>query len=283
LPEDVWKAIYYHYMPVGVEAEAPPSRAQLGDAAVTWASVSLADKLDSVVGMFQAGERPTGSRDPLGLRRLAQGAVKILVDLPELTGLELRLPLGRLLAQAAVPFGGVGESGAPLHAFMTDRLTYLLEQRGFDVRSIRAVMHGGLEAISPLEARRKLEALSRMAGSEALLGVAMLLKRVKNISKGVAVPDSPGRNRSLLTEPAEQALASALDGSAAGIRTASARGDYGDAFNGIAALQPVVAKFFDDVLVMAEDERVRAARLGLVASLRGLILEIADLSEIVTD
>ena len=110
LPEDVWKAIYYHYLPVGVEADAPPSRQQLGSAAVTWAAVSLADKLDSVVGMFWAGERPTGSRDPLGLRRQAQGAVKILVDLPDLAGLENRLPLGRLLAQAALPFGGYGDS-----------------------------------------------------------------------------------------------------------------------------------------------------------------------------
>ena len=87
-PKQVWKAIYYHYLPVGVEADAPPSRQQLGTAAVTWAAVSLADKLDSVVGMFTAGERPTGSRDPLGLRRQAQGAVKILADLPELTGLD---------------------------------------------------------------------------------------------------------------------------------------------------------------------------------------------------
>ena len=69
--------------------------AQLGAAAVTWAAVSLADKLDSVVGMYVAGERPTGSRDPLGLRRQAQGAVKILADLPELTGLDRRVTLGR--------------------------------------------------------------------------------------------------------------------------------------------------------------------------------------------
>ena len=82
LPEQVWKAIYFHYLPIGVEAEAPPTRQQLGAAAVMWAAVSLADKLDSVVGMFTAGERPTGSRDPLGLRRQAQGAVKILADLP---------------------------------------------------------------------------------------------------------------------------------------------------------------------------------------------------------
>src|SRR6188472_4299227 len=93
-PSKVWKAIYYHYLPIGVDADAPPSRKQLGDAAVTWAAVSLADKLDSVVGMFEAGERPTGSRDPLGLRRQAQGIVKILADLPELTGITAPLTLG---------------------------------------------------------------------------------------------------------------------------------------------------------------------------------------------
>ena len=81
LPEEVWKAIYFHYLPIGVEADAPPTRAQLGKAAVTWAAVSLADKLDTIVGLFAAGEKPTGSRDPYGLRRAAQGVVKILVDL----------------------------------------------------------------------------------------------------------------------------------------------------------------------------------------------------------
>ena len=76
---------------------------------------------------------------------------------------------------------------------------------------------------------------------------------------------------------------SALQAGATVIRAAASRGDYRDAFTGIAALQPPVAKFFDDVLVMAEDERLRAARLGLVATLRGLILDIADISEIVTE
>jgi glycyl-tRNA synthetase beta chain len=281
LPENVWKAIYYHYLPVGVEAEAPPSRQQLGAASITWAALALADKLDSVVGMFTAGERPTGSRDPLGLRRQAQGAVKILADLPELTGLESRLPLGRLLAQAAVPFKGFGDAEGPLFSFMADRLAYLLEQRGFDVRSVRAVMHAGIGRVSPLEALRKLEALGQMAGSESLLGVATLLKRVKNISKGVDAPASLDVAR--LTEPAEQSLATAVQGGANGIRQAAARGDYRDAFTGIASLQPAVAKFFDDVLVMADDGQVRSARLGLVASLRDLILEIADISEIVTE
>jgi glycyl-tRNA synthetase beta chain len=283
LPDAIWKAIYFHYLPVGVEAEAPPTRHQLGSAAVTWAAVSLADKLDSVVGMFTAGERPTGSRDPLGLRRQAQGAVKILADLPELTGIDARLKLGSLLSKAAAPFGGLGDSSPLLASFMADRLAYLLSERGFDVRSVRAVMHSGIEDTSPLDARRKLEALTQMTGSAALLGVATLLKRVKNITKGVATPASLSSADGLLTEPAEKALAAAIAAGAPTIRAAAERGDYREAFAGVASLQPAVAKFFDDVLVMAEDERVRAARLGLVASLRGLILDIADISEMATD
>ncbi len=88
LPEEIWKAIYFHYLPVGVEADAPPSRQQLGSAALTWAAVSLADKLDSVVGMFGAGERPTGSRDPLGPPSAGPGNADpgLLADLPAADG-----------------------------------------------------------------------------------------------------------------------------------------------------------------------------------------------------
>src|SRR5215467_15820578 len=83
-PEGVWKAIYYHYLPHGVEVDAPPTHKQRekNDAASTWAVVSLADKLDTLVGLFAAGEKPTGSRDPFGLRRAAQGVMKILIDQP---------------------------------------------------------------------------------------------------------------------------------------------------------------------------------------------------------
>jgi glycyl-tRNA synthetase beta chain len=281
LPEAVWKAIYFHYLPVGVEPDAAPSRQQLGPAAVPWAALSLADKLDSVVGMFSAGERPTGSRDPLGLRRQAQGIVKILADLPDVTGLDARVRLGTLLAKAAAPFSADAEAMSAVGTFMADRLAYLLEQRGFDVRNVRAVLHGDIAQTSPLEARRKLDALAQMAGSASLLGVATLLKRVKNISKGVSAPSS--NPNGLLTEPAEQALVAALERSAPAIRAAADRSDYREAFATVAALQPMVAKFFDDVLVMAEDEGLRAARVGLVATMRDLILEIADISEIVTE
>jgi len=281
LPEPVWKAIYHHYLPVGVDADAPPSRQHLGNAAIVWAAVALADKLDSVVGMFSAGERPTGSRDPLGLRRQAQGAVKILADLPELTGLDVRVTFGALLQRAAEPFGAARDYWTPLTTFMSERLAYLLEQRGFDVRSVRAVMHGGLEQLSALETRRKLEALAQMSGSEALLGVATLLKRVKNITRGVSAPRAIAEVSPVLTEPAERALVSELETRSPAIRDAAARSDYRAAFGGIGALRPAVATFFDDVLVMADEPRVREARLGAVAALRDLILDIADISEIV--
>lgn len=281
-PAEVWKAIYFHYLPIGVEADAAPTRKQLGEAAVTWAALALADKLDSVVGLFAAGERPTGSRDPLGLRRQAQGVVKILADLPELTGLDARLTLGPLLARAEEPFGGPGEARQPLYAFMADRVAYLLEQRGYDVRAVRAVMHEGVEGLSPHTARRKLEALRDLTGSNALLGVAALLKRAKNITRNAPrIVLSDVRHR--LVEPSEIALANELDRRGPAVADARQQDNYRDAFSQIAQLQPAVARFFDDVLVMTEDAPLKEARLSLVTTLRDLILPIADLSEMAAE
>jgi len=284
-PEPVWKSIYYHYLPIGVEADAPPSRQQLGSAAVTWAAVALADKLDSIAGMFAAGERPTGSRDPLGLRRQAQGAVKILADLPELTGIATRIELWNLIAKASSPWTPSDEATQALRTFLRERVIYLFEQRGFDVRNIRAVVPQSLERFDVVEAKKKLEALAQMSGSDALRGVATLFKRVKNITKDVA-PAAALTSETLkasLKEPAELALLADVDARAPAIQRAAQRAEYREAFAAIAALQPVVAKFFDDVLVMAEDEKLRSARLALVARLRDLILDIADISEIVTE
>src|SRR4029077_10653913 len=102
-PDAVWKAIYHHYLPHGVEVDAPPTEKQLGKAALTWAAVSLADKFDTLVGLFAAGEKPTGSRDPYGLRCAAQGAMKILIDQRGLFAAELSPGVDQLLEHA---FGG---------------------------------------------------------------------------------------------------------------------------------------------------------------------------------
>jgi glycyl-tRNA synthetase beta chain len=231
--------------------------------------------------MFAVGERPTGSRDPLGLRRQAQGAVKVLADLPELTGISTRIELWDLMTQALAPWTPSDEARQALRTFMRERVIYLFEQRGFDVRNIRAVVPQSLQRFDMIEARKKLEALAQMSGSEALRGVAELFKRVKNITKAVA--PAPAMDGKLLTEKAEVALVQALTETEPKIRMAAAHADYRQAFQTIEHLRAPVAQFFDDVLVMAEDETVRTARLALVARLRDLILDIADISEIVTE
>ena len=280
-PEAIWKAIYYHYLPIGVAPDAPPTRQQLGGAAVVWAAVSLADKLDSVIGMFSAGERPTGSRDPLGLRRQAQGAVKILADLPELTGITSRAPVKALLGHSAQSCGFTLDetSEAALFTFVRERVAYLFQERGFDVRNVRAVLYGA--DFDVLEARLKLEALAQMSGSRELQGVAQLFKRVKNITKDLGPVTEVRREH--LKEPAEIALADAVVRLEGAVSDAAIKRDYRRAFTEIGSLQSVVAKFFDDVLVMAEDAQLRDARLSLVGRLRDRILDIADISEIVTD
>ena len=272
-PEEVWKAIYYHYLPVGVEASSPPTKDQLGKAAVTWAAVSLADKLDTVAGMFAAGERPTGSRDPYGLRRAAQGIVRILVDLPELTGLDWRLTLGELVKT---------DTDDAFWNFMLDRVRFVLEQRGYDPRNVRAVTHGDVKQLSPLVAKRKLEVLPEFTGSEDFRQLAVLFKRVKNIAKNLeaVAPDLGGK----LTEPAEKALAAEVDRLEPVIGAAVTSGTgYRQAFAEAAKAGPAVAKFFDDVMVMTDDAKLRDARLRLLRRLEGLILQLADVSEIVPE
>jgi glycyl-tRNA synthetase beta chain len=287
-PEEIWKAIYYHYLPVGVEVDAPPTKEQLGAAAVTWAAVSLADKLDTVVGMFVAGERPTGSRDPYGLRRAAQGMVRLLVDLPELTGLAVRVTLGGLAETARGAFTASDATWeAPLFDFLLDRVRYVLEQRGFDVRNVRAVTAGSPASISPLEARRKVDVLPEYAASPDFRQLALLFKRVRNIAKNLEPGADQGdaaADRAVLTEPAEVALLSEIDQRQPAIEAAVRAGQgYRQAFADAAKLGPAVAKFFDDVLVMAEDRRLRDARLRLMKRLETLLLQLADVSEIVPE
>jgi glycyl-tRNA synthetase beta chain len=286
LPPQIWKAIYFHYLPVGVEADAPPTRQQLGPAAITWAAVSLADKLDSIVGMFWVGEKPTGSRDPLGVRRLGNGLVKILTDLPTTTELDVAPTLGELLQKAAEAFMQRDKRGwnlsdeMSLNDFLVERCQFVLQHRGFDIRNVRAVTAIDIHQLSPLEARLKAEALAQMPGSVSLLGAAELFKRVKNITKDV---DFPEFSRELLKEPAELALVRSLDEIEPRFHEAVRKRDYLEAFQLIGLLRAPVADLFDKVLVMAEDESLRTARRRMLTKLRKMVLKIADISEIVSE
>ena len=279
-PEQVWKAIYYQYLPIGVEADAPPTREQLGDAAVTWAALSLADKLDTFLALSSAGEKATGSRDPFGLRRQVQGAVRVLMDLPELTGIDREISLTSLLAQAATLVSGAGWTGELRHnveAFALERVRYALEQRRMPIEVARAATASG--DIRPLRARRVAAALQTMRASEDFQALAVLFKRVKNIAR--ELKESASLDRSALTEPAEQALLAELDTRRPRIEAASAAHEYKKAFIEIAALRAPVDRFFTEVFVMADDARLRTARLKLMAELRDLIVDLADISEIV--
>jgi glycyl-tRNA synthetase beta chain len=277
-PEAVWKAIYHHYLPIGVEADAPPSKAQLGGAAAIWAAVSLADKLDTIVGLTSAGEKATGSRDPFGLRRQMHGIVRVLIDLPELAGVDRELDLRPLVAAAEKRFSGSNPGVADsVVAFAQERVRYALEQRGNSIEVVRGATASG--EVVPLRARRVAEALQRIRTSEDFQALAILFKRVKNIARELKTREA--LDRGALTEPAEQALVAELDARRPRVDAAVKAADYRQAFADIAGLRPVVDRFFTDVFVMAEDARLRQARLTLMADLRDLILALADISEIV--
>ena len=285
-PEAVWKAIYHHYLPIGVGADDPPSRAALGAAAATWAAVALADKVDTVAGLFGAGEKPTGSRDPLGIRRQAQGMLRILIDLPELTGLEARVALGALrsLAGAEAADDAARERET---AFLLERLRYLLEIRGFDRRNVRAVTHQPLDTLRPLDARRKLEVLPEFTDTADFRTLATLFKRVKNIAR--ELPRDGGRTaagepfEAALTEPAERALLAELTECRSVIDAAVREGaGFRGAFAEAAKIGPAVDRFFTEVFVMADDPALRSARLRLMQEVKRVILQLADVSEIVS-
>ena len=338
-PEAVWKAVYHHYLPTGVGADDPPSRDALGAAAATWPAVALADKVDTVVGLFGAGEKPTGSRDPLGIRRQAQGMLRILIDLPELTGLNERVPVGKILAPARKKHTrddwskvywaldrkwkdgrsvkGIeqdtrlsGErvkelleehksevrqfpamAGWPGYAlksrpvdFLLERLRYLLEERGFDRRNVRAVTHQPLDDIRPLDARRKLEVLPEFTVTSDFRTLATLFKRVKNIARQLPENGSSDELFELLTEPAERALLDELATRRSVIENAVHTGTaFREAFAEAAEIGPAVDRFFNEVFVMADDSQLRNARLGLMQRVERVILQLADVSELVPE
>lgn len=291
LGEAVWKAVYHQYQPLGVEAGQPPSAVQLGDAALTWAAVTVADRLDTLVGLFAAGEVPTGTRDPFALRRAAQGFVKVLVDLPEVGGVTRPVALDALVARARAGYAAQGIVKDPtaqadaLAAFVVDRLRFLFEKRGYKPDEIAAVLPEGqgLAGLSPLSARQRLDALRAVRPSADFEPLAVLFKRASNIVKDVP-PADPQRDlsgiRAALQEPAEQALADALESRRASIAAAVGQADYVRALQEVAALRPAVDRFFTDVFVMADDAALRQARLGLLAVLRDNVRAIADLSSI---
>jgi len=264
---EVAVAIEQHYFPRGAGGELP----QGGVAA----SVALADRLDTLTGIYGIGLAPTGDKDPFGLRRAALGIIRILVEqgLP----LDVRVLLG--LAQGMFPPGTVSESVAQdLYGFLLDRLRPYLRDRGYQVDEIEAVLAldpGRLDqAIAQLGA---LQAFRTLPEADAL---AAANKRIRNILRQAeGVPDTDP-DPALLSEAAEQRLAAEIAALRIEVEPLFATGDYERALRRLASLRPAVDAFFDQVLVMAEDDAVRANRLALLHALGGLFLRAADLSRL---
>ena len=291
--EGVWKSIYYQYQPVGVEAQQAPTAAQLGDAALAWAAVAVADRVDTLVGLFAAGEQPTGTRDPFALRRAAQGLVKVLVDLPDVGGVTRQVSLEGIVAEArralrsAGP--GVGRARARRRRSApssSSALKFLCEKRGYRPDEIAAVLPEGqgLAGLSPLSVRQRLDALRAVRPSDDFEPLAVLFKRATNIVKDVPPGIRPRLDlaaiRAALVEPAELALADALETRRTAIAAAVGQADYSRALLEVAALRPAVDRFFTEVFVMVDDAALRQARLSLLAALRDTVRGIANLSAI---
>jgi glycyl-tRNA synthetase beta chain len=193
--------------------------------------------------------------------------------------------LGPLLARAAVAApdaaaAWTAEAAQAALAFALERVRFALEHRGFAVEVVRAATPAG--DVSPLRARRVAEAIQGMRASEDFQALAVLFKRVKNIAPASAAGHrGEALDRTAIVEPAEVALLAELDARRPRIEAASARSDYRTAFVEIAGLRAAVDRFFTEVFVMADDVRVRHARLTLMADLRDLILHLADISEII--
>jgi len=238
--------------------------------------VALADKLETLIGMFGIGNLPTGDRDPFALRRHALGVVRMLIEQ------DLPLSLQSMIADGAKAFGTlITHDLAPLGTFIQDRLAGLLKDQGFDARAIDAVLALAPQRLSDvvhrLEAVRSFTALPE---SDAL---AAANKRISNILKkanpsDIAATVSPA----LFAEPAESALANAIAAVKPIVETQLSTGDYTAALKALAALRDPVDAFFDGVMVNADEQQIRANRLALLSELHGIMNRVADLSRLAT-
>ncbi|WOJ92471.1 glycine--tRNA ligase subunit beta [Congregibacter variabilis] len=259
-------AIAQHYWPTQAGSELPQ-----GDVAV---AVALADRLDTLLGIFGIGQPPTGSKDPFALRRASIAVLRIMIEK------QLTLDLRDTLALAARGFAeGVINDEAPEAVFnyMLERLPALYENDNIPIEVFRAVRASGSARPSDFDRRvRAVQAFGQRPEAEAL---AAANKRVSNIlAKAKDRDESMVVSANLLQEPQEIALAAAIEAAASDNIEVLAKADYASALSRLAELREPVDAFFDGVMVNAEDPALKANRLALLAQLRAQFMHIADIS-----
>ena len=263
--EDVALALNEQYMPRGAGAELPST--------LTGAAVAVADKLDTLVGIFGIGMLPTGSKDPYALRRAALGVLRILIEK------QLDLDLVQAVAFAIEQYGDkvkVDGLAAQVLDFIFDRLRARYEDEGVEVAVYQAVR--ALAPSAPLDFDQRVQAVQAFRQLAEAATLAAANKRVSNILAKAEGEVPALVSSSLLVEPAEQALATAVAAAAEAVAPLAAARNYRAALERLASLRTPVDAFFDSVLVNADDAAVRANRYALLAQLRGLFLGVADIS-----
>jgi glycyl-tRNA synthetase beta chain len=259
-------AIYDQYLPASAKDGIPRS--------AEGCILGLADRMDTIAGMFGLGMEPTGSKDPFALRRAANAIVRLLAE-----STSLPLKLSEVLAAA----GASGDVAGKLTAFFAERIDFhLREGRGQAYDVVKAVMAAGTDNVRDLVARA--EAVTSVRGSDDFLAVSAAFKRMKNIlqqasAKGDTAATSVDHD--LLVDPSEKLLAVTANASASAVEELQAERKYVEALRIIASLRPNIDAFFEDVMVMTSEPDIRANRLALLARTLGDFSKIADFSEIV--
>jgi glycyl-tRNA synthetase beta chain len=266
--EEVALALNEQYFPKGAGDSLPGTK--------TGAALALADRLDTLVGIFGIGQPPTGNKDPFALRRAALGVLNIIVQK------QLPLDLKPLLELARSQFSDLAKADtvvADVQAYMIERFRAWYQGQGIATEVFLAVQAKNLS--EPVDFDLRIHAVHEFSQLEAAAALAAANKRVSNILAKLDDPVSGDVDQQLLADDAEKALAKAVATLSQSVEPLLAQRDYSKVLNELAALREPVDTFFDQVMVMADDEHIRNNRLRLLNHLRGLFLQIADISLLV--
>lgn len=265
--ESVALAITEQYMPRFAGDALPVS--------ITGAILAIAEKIDTMCGLFAIGQPPTGSKDPFALRRAALGVLRILVE--KSLDLDLKKTIDKSLEVFADQGVGVPETTASqVFDFMLERFRAWYQAEGVSAEVFQSVME--LKPTRPLDFSQRVTAVSKFSELPDSASLAAANKRVSNIlaKQSNAIPAN--FDKALLTEPAEKELAAAIVRLTAEVTPLFDNARYAHGLEKLAGLKPEVDKFFEDVLVMADDPAIRGNRLALLNQLRSLFLRVADIS-----
>ncbi|MBI2787675.1 MAG: glycine--tRNA ligase subunit beta [Elusimicrobia bacterium] len=266
--EKVALAVEQFYFPVAAKSPAPAT----AEAAV----VSLAGKLDSLAGCFAAGMIPTGSADPYALRRQALGAVRIVLEKQLPLDLDAAIVHALSLQPVAVP--EPAKLAAQLSDFVWGRAQSLFEEMHFAVDEVRSISAGALSNLP--NAFLRLAALRAVRRDPAFEALAAAFKRASNILKQAKLTDSAPPERALLRDQADYDLYDALVAAEGSANDRIVRGDFEGGLKTLVSVKPHLDQFFEKVMVMVDDEALKAQRLALLSKLVRAFRRVADLSEI---